>query len=64
MNNYLLIDLEDGSIPLTRIVASDKADAICKAIKGLLADNIMTVEDICGSLSIEVKEFTDFVTYE
>ena len=64
MNNYLLIDLEDGSIPLTRIIAEDKTDALCKAIKGLITDKILTVEDICESLSIELKEITNMTTYE
>lgn len=64
MNNYLLIDLEDGSIPLTRVVAEDMVDALCKAIKGLTTDKILTVEDICESLAIELKEITNMTTYE
>lgn len=63
MNDYLLIDKEDA-IPLTRVVAQTKEEALWKAIKGLVEDKILTVEDICESLSIELREFTDMNTYE
>lgn len=65
MNTYLLIDKEDESvIPLTRIIAEDEIDALSKAIRGMLNDNILTVEDICECLGINLKEITDVTTYE
>ena len=63
MNDYLLIDKEDA-IPLTRVVAQTKEEALWKTIKGLVKDKILTVEDICESLSIELREITDMTTYE
>jgi hypothetical protein len=63
MNDYLLIDKEDA-IPLTRVIAQTKEEALWKTIKGLVEDKILTVEDICESLSIELREITDMTTYE
>ena len=59
MNNYLLIDLEDGSIPLTRIIAEDKEQALGKALEGLIKDKYLTVEGVCEDLGIELKEFPE-----
>lgn len=64
MNTYLLIDKDEGVIPLTRIIAEDEIDALSKAIRGILNDNILTVEDICECLGINLKEITDVTTYE
>lgn len=63
MNDYLLIDIENA-IPLTRVVAQTKEEALWKTIRGLVKDKILTVEDICESLSIELREITNMTTYE
>lgn len=64
MNDYLLIDITENTIPLTRIVAQTKEEALCKAIKGLIKDEILTVDDICEELGIELREVNNMTTYE
>jgi hypothetical protein len=64
MDKYLLQDTSDCVIPLTIIVAEDKTEALCKAIKGVISDNILTVEDICENLGISLDKFDDIKTYE
>ena len=64
MNDYLLMDITDGVIPLTRVIAQTKEEALFKAIKGLIKDEILTIEDICEDLGIELREVTDITTYE
>ena len=63
MNDYLLIDKEK-TIPLTRVIAQTKEEALYKVIKGLIEDEILTVEDVCENLRIELREITDMTTYE
>ena len=63
MNNYLFIDNEN-TIPLITVVAEDKLDALCKYIKGLIKDEILSLGDICDSLNIELREFSDLKNYE
>jgi nitrogen regulatory protein PII-like uncharacterized protein len=64
MNKYLLQDVTDGAIPITVVVAEDKTEALCKAIKGLILDEILTVEDICENLGMSLNEFDEIKTYE
>lgn len=64
MDKYLLQDTSDCVIPLTIIVAENKTEALCKAIKGVISDNILTVEDICENLGISLDKFDDIKTYE
>ena len=64
MNKYLLQDVTEGVIPITVIVAEDKTEALCKAIKGLILDEILTIEDICENLGISLNEFDEIKTYE
>jgi hypothetical protein len=64
MNKYLLQDVTEGVIPITVIVAEDKTEALCKAIKGLILDEILTVEDICENLGMSLNEFDEIKTYE
>ena len=64
MNKYLLQDATDGVIPITVVVAEDKMEALCKAIKGLILDEILTVEDICENLGMSLNEFDEIKTYE
>jgi hypothetical protein len=64
MNKYLLQDATDGVIPITVVVAEDKTEALCKAIKGLILDEILTVEDICENLGMSLNEFDEIKTYE
>ena len=64
MNKYLLQDATDGVIPITVVVAEDKTEALCKAIKGLILDEILTIEDICENLGMSLNEFDEIKTYE
>ena len=64
MNKYLLQDVTEGVIPITVVVAEDKTEALCKAIKGLILDEILTIEDICENLGISLNEFDEIKTYE
>jgi len=64
MNKYLLQDVTEGVIPITVVVAEDKTEALCKAIKGLILDEILTVEDICENLGMSLNEFDEIKTYE
>ena len=64
MNKYLLQDATDGVIPITVVVAEDKTEALCKAIKGLMLDEILTIEDICENLGMSLNEFDEIKTYE
>lgn len=64
MDKYLLQYTNDFVIPLTIIVAEDKTEALCKAIKGLILDEILTIEDICEDLGISLNEFDEIKTYE
>jgi hypothetical protein len=64
MNKYLLQDVTEGAIPVTVVVAEDKTEALCKAIKGLILDEILTVEDICENLGMSLNEFDEIKTYE
>ena len=65
MNKYLLQDVTtEGVIPITVIIAEDKTEALCKAIKGLILDEILTIEDICENLGMSLNEFDEIKTYE
>ena len=64
MNKYLLQDIDDDTIPLTVVIAENKAEALCKVIKGIISDNIITAEDICENLGISLDEFEELKTYE
>ena len=66
MNNYLLVDKEDGNyeLPLIKIIAENKEEALYKAIKGLINDEILTVEDICEYLGFKLEEIVNITTYE
>lgn len=64
MNKYLLQDATDGVIPIIVVVAEDKTEALCKAIKGLMLDEILTIEDICENLGMSLNEFDEIKTYE
>ena len=64
MNKYLLQDVTEGVIPITVVVAEVKTEALCKAIKGLILDEILTIEDICENLGISLNEFDEIKTYE
>lgn len=64
MNKYLLQDATDGVISITVVVAEDKTEALCKAIKGLILDEILTIEDICENLGMSLNEFDEIKTYE
>jgi hypothetical protein len=62
MTNYLLIDLVDER--LTKVVADSDIEALCKAIKGLINDKIITLEEVCEDLNIKIKDITNIYTYE
>jgi hypothetical protein len=64
MNKYLLQDINDSVIPMTVVIAKDKTEALCKTIKGLISDGILTDEDICDSLGISLDKFEELKTYE
>jgi thiaminase len=64
MNKYLLQDVNDDVIPMTVVIAENKTEALCKAIKGIVSDNFLTVEDICENLGISLDEFEELKTYE
>lgn len=64
MNKYLLQDINDDVIPMTVVIAENKTEALCKAIKGIVSDNFLTVEDICENLGISLNEFEELKTYE
>lgn len=64
MNKYLLRDTTDSVIPITVVVADNKIDALCKSIKGILQDKILTIEDICDNLGVSLEEFDEIKTYE
>ena len=66
MNSYLLVDKEDGNyeLPLIKIIAENKEEALYKAIKGLINDEILTVEDICEYLGFKLEEIVNITTYE
>jgi len=64
MNKYLLRDINDDVIPMTVVIAENKNEALCKAIKGIISDNIITVEDICENLGISLNKFEELKTYE
>jgi thiaminase len=65
MNKYLLQDISgDGIISITVVIAENKTEALCKAIKGIISDKILTVEDICENLGISLDEFEELKTYE
>lgn len=64
MNKYLLQDTTDSAIPITVVIAENKTEALCKAIKGIISDKILTVEDICENLGISLDEFEELKTYE
>ena len=64
MNKYLLQDVNDDVIPMTVVIAENKTEALCKAIKGIVSDNFLTVEDVCENLGISLDEFEELKTYE
>jgi len=64
MNKYLLQDINDGVIPMTVVIAENKTEALCKAIKGLVLDGILTDEDICENLGVSLYKFEELKTYE
>jgi thiaminase len=64
MNNYLLQDTTDNVIPLSIVKADNKLEALCKALEGIVKDEILTVEDICENLGISLDKFDDIKTYE
>ena len=64
MNKYLLQDTNDYAFPITVVIAENKTEALCKAIKGIISDKILTVEDICENLGISLDEFEELKTYE
>ena len=64
MNKYLLQDVNDDVIPMTVVIAENKTEALCKAIKGIILDNFLTVEDVCENLGISLDEFEELKTYE
>ena len=66
MNSYLLVDKEDGNyeLPLVKIIAENKEEALYKAIKGLVNDEILTVEDFCECLGFKLEEIANMTTYE
>ena len=64
MNKYLLQDINDDVIPMTVVIAENKTEALCKAIKGIISDNILTIEDICEQLGISLDKFEELKTYE
>ena len=64
MNKYLLRDTTDNVIPITVVIADNKIDALCKSIKGILQDEILSIEDICDNLGISLEEFDEINTYE
>lgn len=64
MNKYLLQDINDDVIPMTVVIAENKTEALCKAIKGIISDNFLTVEDVCENLGISLDEFEELKTYE
>lgn len=64
MNKYLLQDTTDGVIPMTVVIAENKVEALCKVIKGLISDDILTDEDICEDLGISLDKFEELKTYE
>lgn len=64
MNKYLLQDKTDSVIPITVVIAENKTEALCKVIKGIISDNILTVEDVCENLGISLDEFEELKTYE
>lgn len=64
MNKYLLQDTNDYAIPITIVIAENKTEALCKAIKGIISDKILTVEDICENLGISLDKFEELKTYE
>ena len=64
MNNYLLQDITDNVIPLSIVKADNKLEALLKVLKGIVRDEILTVEDICEEIGISLEEFTNIKTYE
>lgn len=64
MNNYLLQDTTDNVIPLSIVKANNKLEALLKTLKGIVKDEILTVEDICEQIGISLEEFTNIKTYE
>ena len=64
MNKYLLQDINDDVIPMTVVIAENKTEALCKAIKGIILDNFLTVEDVCENLGISLDKFEELKTYE
>jgi hypothetical protein len=64
MNKYLLRDTTDNIIPIAVVIADNKIDALCKSIKGILQDKILSIEDICDNLGISLEEFDEIKTYE
>ena len=64
MNKYLLQDVNDDVIPMTVVIAENKTEALCKAIKGIILDNFLTVEDVCENLGISLDKFEELKTYE
>ena len=64
MNKYLLQDINDDVIPMTVVIAENKTEALCKAIKGMISDGILTAEDICENLGISLDKFEELKTYE
>ena len=64
MNNYLLQDTTDNVIPLSIVKADNKLEALCKALEGIVKDEILTVEDICENMGISIEEITNIKTYE
>ena len=66
MGKYLLQDVsEDDFLPLTIVYAENKLEALIKSIKGMIKDEILTIEDICDNLGISLSEFDSVVkTYE
>ena len=64
MNKYLLQDTNDYAVPITVVIAENKTEALCKAIKGIISDKILTIEDICENLGISLDEFEELKTYE
>ena len=63
MKKFLLLDIE-GTIPVTVVNAENEEDAIIKAIKGLLKDEMLSTSDICEALNITLQEINSIKEYE
>lgn len=56
MKDFLLQDYNNCIIPLTRVVAENRIEALIKSIKGILEEELLSVDDICESLEIKLTE--------